>query len=108
MKEPSEIAHIMKVEMNADSASTDTYNTVNVGTTRYRYNIMFTEPVTLKRIQDKLLRIEEEEGLRFKVVSLNPRIQQTETSIEAAFVVRIVETQSRAEIENEDLNNFTN
>lgn len=103
MKQPSEIAEIMKIEMRAKSVSKE-----EVGSSgRYRYEAVFTKRVVMDRIQDKVELIEEKEGLRLKTVGVEPRLHKTKDSLQSGFSIAITETKSREETENKDLTTFT-
>jgi len=107
MKKPSKIADIMSIEMRAKNVSKEKVGGAGRNTTgRYRYEAVFTDKVTMERIEDKVALIEDKEGLSLQTVSIEPRLYKTQDSLQSGFAVTITETENRAEIENEDLTTF--
>jgi len=108
MKTPTKIAKIMKIEMRADSVSSECVGRgPGDASSRYRYEVVFTDTVNIEhQIEEKVELIEEKEGLSFRVSRIEPRLKNTESAIQGAFAVTITETKSRAEVENEDLTTF--
>lgn len=97
----------MSIEMRAKNVSKEKVGGAGRNTSgRYRYEAVFTDRVTMDRIQDKVGLIEEKEGLGLKTVGIEPRLYKTKDSLQSGFAVTITETQNRAEIENEDLTTF--
>jgi hypothetical protein len=104
MKKPSKIAEIMRIEMNAKDVSKEVINRTHGN--RYRYNVVLTGSTSLHIVYDTVETIEDKEGLSLKVSKVESRLLRKKSSLKSVVVISVVETKSRAEIENTEIHDF--
>lgn len=107
MRQPSEIARVLRVELIAEEAEYEQLTGPVHGDKQFRYKITFNEGTTFRTLENDVERIEEKEGIPLKLVGIEPTIEVTEQSIEARYKVTIKETEDRKKLENHDLGQFT-
>ena len=107
MKQASEIEKALRMETHAEDASYEKLPGPAYGEKQYRYKLLFVGSIAKSTIEKKMNLVEDKEDLPLKFVGIEPRLVQTDTSLDAGFVITIRETVDRAELENHNLGNFT-
>lgn len=107
MKPPSEIEKALRMETHAEDSSHEQRIGPAYGEEQYRYELLFVGSVSFSRVTEKVELVEEKEDLPLKMGVIEPRLIQTDTSLDAGYVVTVTEKKDRRELENCNLEEFT-
>jgi hypothetical protein len=107
MKAASEIEKALRIETRAEDSSHEQRAGPAYGGEQYRYELLFVGSVAFSHIKEKVELVEEKEELPLKLGVVEPRLIQTDTSLDAGYVVSVTEQKDRRKLENCDLEEFT-
>jgi len=107
MKPPETMEEILRKELHAlESDRCWPQGIRSRDEKRYRYTLLFNESQSPDHIEKRLNFIEDKESIELSLSSFRPVIRQTDSSVEAAIEIWIMEQDDRYQLENHGIGDF--